>query len=65
MGEPLHSHSLFRLYSGDKVFIDFTGKKLSIIDPSIGEVQYLEIFVTVMGFSGLIYIILPGIRSAV
>jgi len=41
---------------GDKVFIDFTGKKLSIVDQSTGEVQDLEVFVAVMGFSGLTYV---------
>jgi transposase len=41
---------------GDKVFIDFTGKKLGIVDPSTGEIQELEVLVAVLGYSGLTYV---------
>ena len=41
---------------GDKAFIDFTGKKLSIADPSTGEVLEMEVFVAVLGYSGLTYV---------
>jgi transposase len=40
----------------DKLFIDFTGKKLSIVDPVTGEVAPVEIYVAVLGFSQLTYI---------
>ncbi len=42
--------------AGDKLFVDFTGKKLSIVDPKTGEKQELEIFVSVLGSSQLSYI---------
>jgi len=42
--------------AGDKVFVDFTGKKLSITDPDTGEIQELEVFVAVLGASQLSYI---------
>lgn len=42
--------------AGDKMFVDFAGKKLSIVDPKTGEIQELEIFVSVLGASQLSYI---------
>lgn len=42
--------------AGDKMFVDFTGKKLSIVDPKNGEIQELEVFVSVLGASQLSYI---------
>lgn len=41
---------------GDKLFIDFTGKKLSIVDPASGEVTEVEIFVAILGYSQLTYV---------
>ncbi|MFI2743341.1 hypothetical protein ACG2LH_11415 [Zhouia sp. PK063] len=35
--------------AGDKLFIDFTGKKLSIVDKHTGEIKDLEVFVCVLG----------------
>lgn len=37
--------------AGDKLFIDFTGKKLTIVDEHTGEIQELEVFVCVLGSS--------------
>lgn len=42
--------------SGDKLFIDFTGKKLSIVDEHTGEIQDLEVFVCVLGASQYTYV---------
>lgn len=36
---------------GDKLFIDFTGKKLQVVDASTGEVQDVEVFVAILGCS--------------
>ena len=36
---------------GDKLFIDFAGKKLSYTDPATGEVIYCEVFVACLPFS--------------
>lgn len=41
--------------AGDKVFVDYSGKKLSIVDPVTGEVREAEIFVAVLGASGFTY----------
>jgi transposase len=40
---------------GDKLFIDFTGKKLFIVDPESGEQLPVEVFVAILGYSQLTY----------
>lgn len=42
--------------AGDKLFIDFTGKKLPIIDQQTGEIQQLEVFICVLGGSQYTYV---------
>src|SRR3954452_3087798 len=42
-------------HAGDKVFVDYSGKKLPILDPRSGEVRQAEIFVAVLGASNLTY----------
>lgn len=46
----------FNHKAGDKMFVDYTGKKLSIVDPQTGEVTSLEVFVAVLGASGYTYV---------
>lgn len=46
----------FEHKAGDKLFIDFTGKKLTIVDPDTGELQALEVFVSVLGSSQYTYV---------
>jgi len=41
--------------AGDKVFVDYSGKKIAIVDPSTGEVHDAEIFVAVLGASNYTY----------
>lgn len=41
---------------GDKLFIDFTGKKLAVVDKETGEVKQMEVFVGVLGASQYTYI---------
>jgi transposase len=41
--------------AGDKVFVDYSGKKIGIADPATGEVRYAEIFVAVLGASSYTY----------
>jgi len=36
---------------GEKLFIDYSGKKPCIVDPKTGEIQEVELFVTVLGAS--------------
>ena len=41
--------------AGDKLFVDYSGKKIPIVDPGSGEVRQAEIFVGVMGASSYTY----------
>jgi transposase len=41
---------------GDKLYIDFTGNKLSIVDPITGEVHELEVYVATLGASQYSYV---------
>lgn len=41
--------------AGDKLFVDYTGKKMEIVDPQTGEIRIAEIFVAALGASKLIY----------
>src|SRR3954454_1238450 len=42
--------------AGDKMYIDFTGEKLSITDKDSGEVIDVEVFVAILGCSQLTYV---------
>ncbi|MCB9232096.1 MAG: IS21 family transposase [Bacteroidia bacterium] len=42
--------------AGDKLFVDFAGKKLSVVDPQTGEMRDMEVFVAVLGASQLMYV---------
>lgn len=46
----------FEYTPGDKLFIDFTGKKLPVIDPFTGELTEAEVFVAILGYSQLTYV---------
>jgi hypothetical protein len=39
----------------EKSFIDFAGKKPSIVDPGTGEEQAVELFVAALGSSSYVY----------
>lgn len=41
--------------AGDKVFVDFSGKKIDIVDPATGDIRAAEIFVAVLGASNYTY----------
>ena len=41
--------------AGDKAFVDYSGKRVGIVDPTTGEVRWAEIFVAVLGASNLTY----------
>jgi transposase len=41
--------------AGDKVFVDYSGKKIDIVNPETGEVREAEIFVAVLGASNYTY----------
>ncbi len=40
---------------GERMFVDFSGDKARWVDPGTGEVNGAEVFVSVLGASGLIY----------
>ncbi len=42
--------------AGDKLFIDFTGKHLQIVDRQSGQVQEVEVFVAILGCSQLTFV---------
>lgn len=42
--------------AGDKMFVDFTGKHLPVINAETGEVKYAEIFVALLGASQCTYV---------
>ena len=42
--------------AGDKVFVDFTGEKLNVVDPTSGELKAMEVFVAILGASQLTYV---------
>jgi transposase len=41
--------------AGDKLFVDYSGKKISIVDPATGELRKAEIFIGVLGASNYVY----------
>lgn len=41
--------------AGEKLFVDFSGKRPHLVNPRTGEVIAVELFVGVLGASGLIY----------
>ncbi len=41
--------------AGDKVFVDYSGKKIAIVDRHTGEIRAAEIFVAVLGASNFTY----------
>jgi transposase len=41
--------------AGEKLFVDFSGKRPHLVDPATGEEIAVELFVGVLGASGLIY----------
>ena len=42
--------------AGDKLYVDFAGDKLAIVDPQTGELQLVEVFVAILGASQLTYV---------
>lgn len=42
--------------AGDKLFIDFAGKRLHLVDKVTGELKSVEVFVSVLGCSQLTYV---------
>ena len=41
--------------AGERMFVDFSGDRAEVVDPETGEVTHAEVFVAVLGASGLVY----------
>ncbi len=41
--------------AGERVFVDFAGQTLAVIDPATGEIRAAQVFVAVLGASSLTY----------
>jgi transposase len=41
---------------GEKLFIDFSGKKLAVLDLQTGEAKPMEVFVSTLGYSQMTYV---------
>lgn len=41
--------------AGDKMFVDYAGKKLAWVDRKSGELVWAEVFISVLGASGMMY----------
>jgi transposase len=46
----------FSWAGGERAFVDFSGDKLPIAEPTTGEISHAEVFVAVLGASGLVYV---------
>lgn len=42
--------------AGDKMYVDFAGDKLSLVDPLTGEIIKVEVFIAILGSSQLTYV---------
>jgi transposase len=42
--------------AGDKLYVDYAGEKLHIVDPLTGEQKPVEVFVAILGCSQLTYV---------
>ena len=42
--------------AGDKMYVDFAGDRLSLTDPSTGEITKVDVFVAILGASQLTYV---------
>jgi len=42
--------------AGDKMFVDFAGKKLQVVDKNTGEIKDIEVLVSILGASQMTYV---------
>jgi transposase len=42
--------------AGERLFVDFSGDTVPVVDPQTGEIWQAEVFVSVLGASGLLYV---------
>lgn len=49
--------------AGDKLFVDYAGQKLQVVDPSTAEITHVEVFVAILGASQLTYVEAVGSQN--
>ena len=49
--------------AGERMFVDFSGDRMEVIDPQSGEVSSAEVFVSVLGAGGLLYVEVTRART--
>lgn len=49
---------------GDKLFVDYAGQTVEVIDPATGEIRTAQIFVAVLGYSNYTYVEATWTQSA-
>ena len=54
----------FAYAAGERMFVDFAGDKATWCDPETGEVHEAEVFVAVLGCSGMLYARPRGARTS-
>jgi transposase len=42
--------------AGERMFVDFTGDRVPVVDAATGEIAQAEVFVSVLGASGMLYV---------
>ena len=42
--------------AGDKMYVDYAGNRLEIVNPDTGEIRHVEVFVAILGASQLTYV---------
>ena len=42
--------------AGERMFVDFSGDKAIWCDPDTGEIHEADVFVAILGYSGLLYV---------
>lgn len=54
--ETQHATMHFEHEPGDKLFIDFAGKKLSWVDQDTAEMHEAEVYISILGYSQLLFV---------
>ena len=49
--------------AGDKMFVDYAGKKLQVVDKNTGEIKEAEVFIAILGASQYTYVEAVGNQS--
>jgi transposase len=54
--KTLHPSMVLDHVAGDKLMIDFAGKKMSYIDKTTGDAVHCQLFIAVLPYSGYVYV---------